>query len=212
MRLWIPTCVAVAALLGAAKAPSPTVYGTAVDSCGREDKPQYAGADSCKKCHFKQHAAWKKTQMAKAFDTLKPGAAAEAKKKFGLDEKKDYTTDAKCVECHVTGYGKEGGYPAIVEGKAWTDDEKKRATSMEGVQCEACHGPGSLTNAYKKDNEQYKKEEVTKRGLIAPDEANCKTCHNEKSPTVTKDYKFDYKALTQDKDKIHVHVPLKHKH
>ena len=104
------------------------------------------GADSCKKCHFKQFNGWKKTPMAKAFDSLKPGQAAESKKKFNLDEKKDYTKDAKCVECHMTGYGKPGGYPKIDEGKEWTEDETKRATTMENVQCESCHGPGSLTN------------------------------------------------------------------
>lgn len=213
MKLWIPSCVAFVALLGAADAPPvPPAAATETDLCGREEKPQYAGADSCKKCHFKQHASWKKTKMAKSFDSLKPGNAAEAKKKFNLDEKKDYTTDAKCVECHVTGYGKDGGYPTIVEGKTWTEEEKKRAAAMEGVQCESCHGPGSITNVYKKDNEKYAKAEILKRGAIAPDEANCKTCHNEKSPTVTKDTKFDYQAAIKDAEKIHVHVELKHKH
>ena len=101
MKLWIPLCVAFVALLGASEAPTAVAPDPSSEVCPLDDKPQYAGADSCKKCHFKQHAGWKKTKMAKACDALKPGNAAEAKKKFNLDEKKDYSTDAKCVECHV---------------------------------------------------------------------------------------------------------------
>jgi hypothetical protein len=182
------------------------------EGCPRVEEATYVGADSCKACHFKQFSSWKKTKMATAFTTLKSGEAAEQKKKGNLDDKKDYTKDAKCVECHTTGYGKPGGYPAIVEGKEWTEDEKKRATTMENVQCESCHGPGSLTNPAKKANEKYVKADLMKIGMINPDEANCKTCHNEKSPTIPKDYKFDYAALTKDPEKIHTHVPLKEKH
>jgi hypothetical protein len=199
-------------LLASSSVPPAIVETAGGDECPRAADPTFVGADSCKKCHFKQFQGWKKTKMAMAFDSLKPDKAVEAKTKFSLDPKKDYTKDPKCVECHTTGYGKAGGYPAIVEGKTWTEDETKRATAMENVQCESCHGPASLTNEHKKTNEQYKKDDLVKMGLVAPDEANCKSCHNEKSPTVPKDYKFDYKELTKDPEKVHPHVPLVHKH
>jgi hypothetical protein len=211
MKMLVGFAVASLVLVGAGSADL-LLPEVSDPGCPRAEDASYVGADSCKKCHFKQFNGWKKTTMAKAFDALKPGNAVENKKKFNLDEKKDYSKDAKCVPCHVTGYGKAGGYPEIVEGKTWTEDETKRATSMENVQCEACHGPGSLTNVYKKDNEQYAKAEILKRGMIEPDEANCKTCHNEKSPTIAKDAKFDYAASTKDPTKVHDHVPLKHKH
>jgi hypothetical protein len=212
MKLLIAVGALVLGLLGTTSSPPAPAVSGSPEGCPRAEDATYVGADTCKACHFKQHSSWKKTKMAKAFATLKPGEAAEQKKKFNLDDKKDYTKDAKCVACHTTGYGKPGGYPEIVEGKEWTDDEKKRATAMENVQCESCHGPGSLTNAHKKANENYAKADLMKMGMIAPDEANCKTCHNDKSPTIPKDYKFDYAALTKDPEKIHTHVPLKNKH
>jgi formate-dependent nitrite reductase cytochrome c552 subunit len=174
--------------------------------------PEYVGADSCKKCHFSQHKSWGKTEMAKAMDTLKPGNKVEAKKKFNLDPNKDYTKDASCLPCHTTGYGKPGGYPELVEGQTWTAEQQKRASLMEGVQCEACHGPGSLTNVYKKDHEDYKKADLVPMGLIEPDAANCATCHNTKSPTVPADHKFDYESLKKDPTKIHDHKKLKKAH
>ena len=70
----------------------------------------YTGAKKCKMCHLKQFKSWEKTQMANAFELLRPGVAAEAKTGAGLDPEKDYTLDAECVSCHVTGHGKEGGF------------------------------------------------------------------------------------------------------
>ncbi len=191
----------------------PSALGAAdAEACARLDEAEYIGVDGCKKCHFKHWMSWKKTDMAKTFDVLKAGEAKEEKVKAKLDPDKDYTKDASCLECHTTGYGKKGGYPAVVEGKAWTDDEKKRAADMEGVQCESCHGPGSKYSPYKKDNEDYKIDDVLKLGLVHPNKDNCVTCHNESNPTQPKDAKFDYEAYTKDPKKIHVHVPLKKKH
>src|SRR6476660_9123512 len=169
MKLLLALGVVVAGLLcsGSAHWTSvrPEAPSDVAATCPRLEDASYTGADSCKKCHFKQFNSWKKTKMAKAFDSLKPGTAAEAKKKFNLDEKKDYTKDAKCIECHVTGYGKAGGYPKLPEeGKTWTEEETKRATTMENVQCESCHGPGSLTNVWKKDHEDYKKADLLAKG------------------------------------------------
>jgi hypothetical protein len=38
----------------------------------------------------------------------------------------------ECVECHVTGFGKWGGF-----------DGASKSPDLAGVQCEECHGPGS---------------------------------------------------------------------
>lgn len=181
-------------------------------ACALVEGAEYIGAEGCKKCHFKQYLSWKKTEMAKSFTTLKAGEAKEAKEKAKLDPAKDYTKDATCLGCHTTGYGKAGGYPALVEGKAWTEEETKRAAAMEGVQCESCHGPGDKYAAYKKDHDDYKLKEVLDMGLVHPDKDNCVSCHNEKNPTMAKDAKFDYEAATKDATKIHNHVPLKKKH
>ena len=175
-------------------------------------KPEFIGADGCKKCHFKQWMSWKKTSMAKSFETLKPGVVADAKTKHGLDPAKDYTKDASCLPCHTTGYGKPGGYPALADGKGWTEEETKRAESRQGVQCESCHGPGSLSAEHKKDHPEYKREDLMKMGLILADKDACAQCHRPESPTVADDFVLDFEALCSDATKIHDHVPLKHKH
>jgi len=90
------------------------------------DRPAFVGASSpppggthaCKDCHPAAAAQWSATRHATAYDTLEKGA-----RQFDLD----------CVACHVTGWRQPGGAcnVAAVEGR-------------KGVQCEACHGPGSL--------------------------------------------------------------------
>ena len=155
-------------------------------TCPREDA-KFVGSKTCQKCHFKEYSSWQKTKMAQAFNSLKPNQAAEGRKKANLDLAKDFTKEPKCVACHVTGYGKPGGYPEV--GKEWTEEEKFCAPLMEGVGCESCHGPGEKYSPYKKDNKEYKWAELVKLGASHTDAKNCATCHNEKSPTFVK---FDF--------------------
>ena len=62
-------------------------------------------------------AFWKTTVHARAWKTIVDGG------KTGFDD---------CVSCHVTGFGEVGG-SSLGHVKGLTD-----------VQCETCHGPGSL--------------------------------------------------------------------
>ncbi len=165
---------------------------------------KYVGIGACKKCHFKQYMSWKKTTMARTFDVLKPGNATEAKKKAGLDPKKDYTKDPACLPCHTTGYGLPGGYKT---GAA------KAAKENEGTTCEACHGPGSKYVALHKDvvdkKRKYSVKEFYDAGMTRIDAAVCTTCHNRRNPTAAPDFRFDYE---QDKDKgSHKNYPLKYR-
>ena len=214
MRLFLfPSTLGLALL-------STLVLGGALTKVDTQDakKPEvatYIGSKACKKCHSDQHKAWKKTDMAKSFEVLLPGKGEEAKKKFGLDLKKDYTKDKTCLPCHTTGFGKPGGYVIPPEGdSAAAKKLQKQAAAMQGIQCEACHGPGSLSSKYKKKNEKYKWADLVEKKLLDgvrfPDKELCLTCHNNKSPTVKKDYKFDY-----DKRKgegMHKNVNLDFKH
>ena len=68
--------------------------------------------------------------------------------------------DPKCLGCHTTGYG-------------------KTETQLAGVQCEACHGPGS---EYKSPAVMKDPEKAKAAGLTLPDKAVCETCHNKNSP------------------------------
>lgn len=80
-------------------------------------EPAYVGVESCTTCHDEARAVWDKTPHAKAYATL-----SEQSKEMNLD----------CVSCHVTGYDKPGGSTVT------------HVSKLENVQCEVCHGPGSL--------------------------------------------------------------------
>ncbi len=175
--------------------------------------PEFVGQTACKQCHFKEHKSWKKTVHAKALDLLKPGEAADAKKKANLDPQKDYSKDATCLPCHTTGYGQPGGYPEVKD--AWSEDEQKCADVNEGVGCEACHGAGSQYIPFKKDHDgEYKRSEIAKLGLKTPvTAANCTGCHKaEGNPTVGPDYKFDFETMKTKPEAIHEHQKLKKDH
>ncbi|MFO0755761.1 MAG: multiheme c-type cytochrome [Byssovorax sp.] len=84
----------------------------------------YIGVDACTDCHDDARKFWDKTAHAGAYATLQKDF-----KEFNLD----------CVNCHVTGYGRAGGSTV-------TFNEK-----LQNVQCEECHGPGSLHAKSPKD-------------------------------------------------------------
>jgi hypothetical protein len=77
---------------------------------------QYTGVKQCASCHFEQFMKWKSTKHATTFDLL------PAK----------YQTDAKCLECHATGFGTPTGFKTAAA-----------SADLKGTTCEACHGPGS---------------------------------------------------------------------
>jgi Cytochrome c554 and c-prime len=120
--------------------------------------PQYIGAKKCKMCHKSKKKGdiwqkWMDSKHAHAMDTLRK-------------EKED--KNPECVQCHVVAFNK-GGYKIGDPNNA----------KFEGVQCENCHGPGSL---YKKMSIMKDRKKSMENGLIIPDEKTCLECHNKKSP------------------------------
>jgi len=107
-----------------------------------------------KKCKM-CHKGAKKGEVFEKWEKSSHAKAFETLKAKGEDK------NPKCLECHTTGY----------DGSAYKE---------EGVGCEACHGAGS---DYKKMSVMKDKAKAMEAGLIMPDEAACKKCHNEKSPT-----------------------------
>lgn len=77
----------------------------------------YTGTESCSDCHAEAVAFWAKTVHAGAWKTLE-----ERGQQFDLD----------CIGCHVTGWDKPGGSNLGYNDK------------LRDVQCETCHGPGSI--------------------------------------------------------------------
>ena len=209
MKHWMLMAVAVAGVvLVTAFALDPTRSATA----DGEKDPTYVGTKDCKSCHFKQFKSYGDSSLKQAFEHLKPGQCATAKKDCGLDPAQDFTKDPKCLKCHTTAYGLASGYPEVVEGKAWTDAQKAAATLNEGVTCEACHGPGSLYIPFKKKNKEYKRAEIVELGAIAPVTAdNCAPCHKKECPTMPDDYTFDFEKHKMS-ESMHKHKKLKHDH
>lgn len=77
----------------------------------------YSGTESCRECHEDAYQVWTHTRHSRAYRTLEV-----VSKNFNLS----------CVSCHVTGYRQPGG-SEVVQNEGLRD-----------VQCESCHGPGSL--------------------------------------------------------------------
>jgi hypothetical protein len=85
-----------------------------------ESEADYVGLTKCAACHFAQYKDWKPSAHGRAHEIL------PAK----------YKKDEKCLECHATGVG----HPA--------SSDEAAATNLQGVSCEACHGPGGRHARY----------------------------------------------------------------
>ncbi len=134
----------------------------------------YVGVKKCRMCHKgekrgKVFEKWAAREHANAFETLK---------KAGKEK------DPACLKCHVTGFN-NGGYKI--------GDEN--ASKFEGVQCEACHGPGST---YKKMSVMKDKNKALAAGLFYPKEKDCKVCHDDTKCKAAK--KFNYKEYLKKID------------
>ena len=120
----------------------------------------YVGEKSCKKCHIKLHRSWKKMKHFAAWTDL-------PEKYYGEKDEKGRS----CVSCHVTGYGQadRGGFADI-----------EKSAHLLGVQCEACHGPGSkhIEAASAIMKEKRKKFNAGEKKFIEPKPKSCVDCHN----------------------------------
>ncbi|HEX7880807.1 MAG TPA: multiheme c-type cytochrome [Candidatus Eisenbacteria bacterium] len=128
-------------------------------------KDKFLGTEICARCHSDIYTTWSKGPHASAFQTL---VAANKQ------------TDRSCIGCHVTGWGDPTGYQTLVyrtdsAGKPDTTD----AVEFRNVQCESCHGKGTMHGT---------------AGLTAKvGEEACVTCHDKAN-----DPDFDFKkAIAQ---------------
>jgi cytochrome c5 len=134
-----------------------------------DDKPHgFYGANKCGMCHKKdadgaQLKKWEDSKHAKATELLK---SEEADKLAGgkAIENQD------CLKCHATGAGSDP-----------KNNDKK--FTIDGVQCEACHGAGK---DYKSKKIMQDREKSVANGLMvwADDKAiegMCLECHDMKN-------------------------------
>ena len=82
--------------------------------CGQE----YVGVRVCARCHADRYAWWKATAHARALSAL---------------EAKNRQYDPECLVCHTVAY--ECGHGTV---------SLQAVEAFPNVQCESCHGPGSV--------------------------------------------------------------------
>ncbi|MHC4767020.1 MAG: multiheme c-type cytochrome [Planctomycetota bacterium] len=171
---------------------------------------EYLGVKRCKKCHFQQWKSWSDTKMAKTFEVLRPGAAADAKADRGLDPQEDYTGDTQCLSCHTTGYGHRGGYRTPPPGDAAA---ARTAGELAGVGCEACHGPGSVFVSIHEEIQDsqrtYEASELHDAGQYRIATPVCAGCHRESAPCISPGYTFDFEQRKEQG--THRHYDLKYR-
>lgn len=176
------------------------------ESSQKTEQPEYIGVENCMLCHMPHFESWSETRMSKSYELLKPGARVEAKMKAGLNPNEDYSKNGACLGCHVTGWEKPGGFTSLEE----TPD-------MVGVQCEMCHGPGSVyTEMMMKKQGTYILEDYqTKGGLTMPSPENnvcAQQCHNTSSPFSKSGFEFDFEnrkaSGTHRHDLEYIYMPF----
>lgn len=119
------------------------IIAMSLSGCGEKDRPTspveesktYLGVSSsnigtftCGTCHQEKHAGWSLTRHANAFQSL-----------AALGE----TGTPDCLACHTT------GYDTSIENNGYDDRPPEEKPLLANVQCEDCHGPGSLHNGRK---------------------------------------------------------------
>ena len=120
----------------------------------------YVGAETCKSCHAPAYEFWKKALVqvqAKTETGQIMQRLSGHSKAWKTLEEVNKTLDRNCIGCHSVGFMKPGGYC-----KAQEVDFRKN------VQCETCHGPGSL-HAKTGDKSKIQRQ--------VP-ESQCRTCHH----------------------------------
>jgi hypothetical protein len=158
--------------------------------------PKYRGYNKCKGCHGKEFESWKEGSMnGESFNALMPGERTEAKIEAGLDPNKDYTSEAKCLVCHATGYGKPGGFVNVAD----TPD-------LAGITCEACHGPGEYYwKVMVKKRRTYALANLVEKAFLPPDQGICDQCHTPGCPMESDTYDYDESSG-------HDNFPLRYEH
>jgi YVTN family beta-propeller protein len=146
--------------------------------------PLYIGTQACGECHNgpetgHQLAKWRLTAHAKAYTSLAMPESKEIVRLSGLTG--DPYQLRMCLGCHAT----------ASEAEDW---EKLPEFRIEdGLQCEACHGPGS---EYASEELMRDRTKARNAGLKVLTKDDCRVCHRPKGShdTVLKRKPFDIDA------------------
>jgi YVTN family beta-propeller protein len=156
----------------------------AVSLAAAPKKPVYVGARACAACHGArsmgdQYSQWLHSKHSRAWAALARPESREITKLSGLRDIEPQQS-VICLGCHATAAHTED----------WERDPDFHIE--EGVQCEACHGPGS---EYMTESVMRDRQAAMKAGLLMPTERECVNCHLEKGShiAVLHGAQFDFK-------------------
>jgi len=137
----------------------------------------YIGSAACGECHPTAYEALRDKPHTGATERL----ARPARDHWSVPRHKRGVVGirkAECLRCHVTGFGRPGGFPAEVP-------DEPALHAMAGVGCEACHGPGKAHA-----DDPGKPRAIAKLGGTC-NECNvlpiCRQCHDDSNSP-----EFDY--------------------
>lgn len=122
----------------------------------------FVGSKSCYPCHQEEYRQWEKSRHSKAFLSLTSRGKED---------------ESKCVICHVIGFGSESGFKNI-----------KETPTLINVQCESCHGPGSL-HIVGKEVKEFSEEICAECHDISSNKKKglqCDECHPEFAKHINK--------------------------
>jgi len=106
-------------------------------------RERYLGMEMCARCHMDVFDSFMLTKHYSAFSSVSSG---------------EDSRNPNCLSCHTTGYGEFSGYDPRTE--------EARGVNLRGVQCEACHGPGT----------RHSRDGSYKRAALE----SCRKCHTSK--------------------------------
>lgn len=114
----------------------------------------FVGAETCKQCHAATYDHWAETGHAHAYESLVSGPRG------------NHQFDAHCITCHTVGFEYHGGFV-----------NAELTPQFKNVQCENCHGPGSLHAADPDNPELLKSVAVDVEDFRQNN--RCVACHTE---------------------------------
>lgn len=83
-------------------------------------RERYIGMETCARCHDRTASDFMVSPHFRTFARMTESGNER---------------NAKCLPCHTTGYKRFSGYDP--------ESDEKGGINLRGVQCEACHGPGT---------------------------------------------------------------------
>jgi hypothetical protein len=136
------------------------VVSAAMTGTGRTESGRYVGSEACSECHEEEYDHYRKfAKKAHSGDSVKIMMGDLTREEL-----------AECYGCHMTGYGKPGGFVSF-----------EKTPEMAQAGCEVCHGPGFDHVDSGGD------PDLIKRDLSLDD---CTGCHNPERVEA-----FDFKPL-----------------